>query len=833
MAERIKQVEDFFLGKKMGNYKECLQNASWDTFCEMSVMREGLLNWYNFRKGSKVLLISNGYGALVDLLCRNTAEVTVLEPVSFRAECIRERCGEYRNLIVTEDWSGQNSCRKSYNYIIIEQSVRTQQELRELLKKYMPLLSKKGQLLFVCENRLGMRYWCGTPDPLTGEPFAGIREKDKAERLTHREISDILNHTDTVAKWKLYYPAPDEKLPQAIYTDEYLPRVSIRDRVISYYTERKSLVAVEDDFCDALIANGVYHIFANSYLVECSNEEDVSNVIFAALSTDRGYEHGFATVITAEGKVMKRSLHSKGWKSLAEICKNAENLLVRGVPCVQQTLSGNAIEMPYIEAPTLIDYLKQNFEMLPEKVEEIFDTLYEQILKSSEHVAFEECGLKAFGVTEEDAGVILREAYIDMIPYNCFYVNGRILFYDQEFVKKNFPAKYVLFRALRYTYIYIPNAEKAVPLQYFKNRYALNSLWDIFEQEEAQFVGSNRNYDTMSTFYQWAKVSDAEIGNNIKRLQGFNLPIEITASKSNFDFEKKIYDIQLYKRDYRLNAVKKVQMQMLKEVMRICEENDLSYCAFYGTLLGVVRHKGYIPWDDDMDIAMPREDYDRFVAIAPEYLADHYFLQTPESDEGCFYGGYSKLRDSRTTAFRTRDEGSNCNKGIWIDIFPLDEVLLDENERNIQWERIIYYQRLIMKKTYPEKRVLCDVSREQETYYLKTSELFTREELCKELHEIMVNFGGKVDGKLTVLARYMGQQERKMYDAEDLEFLIKMPFEDFEILVPVGYERILETDYGRDYMKYPAVEMRKPHHEAFFDTQKSYIDYLSENSYNV
>lgn len=835
MTERIKQVEDIISMREKKDYVECLRNVSWPVFFQLSTMREGLLNWYEFHRDASCLYISNGYGAMVNLFCKKLGRVIVVEEDPIKAEYIRKRSENYKNLIVLEKHIADVEKKGSYDYVIVEQCVQTREQMMALLDEVILFLSESGRLLFCCENRLGMKYLCGVPDSLSDEPFVGIRESDYKDRLTRNDVIEILKCTKGIQGWKLYYPAPDEKLPQAIYTDAYLPMKSIRDRVIPYYVNRNTLIALEDEISDALIANGVYSVFANSFLIECSKDGQVSQTIFAALSTDRGEESAFATVVEQDGSVKKKALYAAGKKRLALIYNNARELQKRGVTCVKQIIDyeRNEIQMPYMESPTLINYLKIQFQNRREQVEVVFDALYEIIQQSSEQVPLEMCNLKEESISKDEFGIILKNAYIDMIPYNCFYVEGQIIFYDQEFVKENYPAKYVLFRALRYTYIYIPKAESQIPLQYFKDRYQLNKLWDVFEREEAAFVEDNRNYYTLEAFYQWASVDKREIDDHIKCLQCNRADYVANRFEGNREIERRKYTIELYKRDYRLNAIKKIQLELLKEVIRICEENDISYCAFYGTLLGTVRHKGYVPWDDDMDIAMSRMDYDKFIEVAPQSLPEFYFLQTPESDPECFYGGYGKLRDSRTTGIEERNRGHHCNQGIWIDILPLDEVLLDDEQRQIQHEKILHYQRLLMKQSYPEKRMLYDLSKEEEIHYEKMARIFSRKEISEALHDTLVNLSGKVSTKVAVLTRYGENQKLLEYDALDFEFLTKAKFEDIEVYIPCGYENILRLDYGMNYMIYPRKEERAPHHKALFDTKKSYVDYLIENEYNI
>ena len=134
---------------------------------------------------------------------------------------------------------------------------------------------------------------------------------------------------------------------------------------------------------------------------------------------------------------------------------------------------------------------------------------------------------------------------------------------------------------------------------------------------------------------------------------------------------------------------------MLKNFVDICEKNDLAYCAIYGTLLGAIRHKGFVPWDDDVDLAMPREDYDKLLEMAPKLIKQPFYLLTPENDTENFYGGYSKL-------IRVASEGvEEINSSL--DIFPLDTVPEGEQDRKKQRKWIGIYQCALRQKIYGKR----------------------------------------------------------------------------------------------------------------------------------
>lgn len=121
----------------------------------------------------------------------------------------------------------------------------------------------------------------------------------------------------------------------------------------------------------------------------------------------------------------------------------------------------------------------------------------------------------------------------------------------------------------------------------------------------------------------------------------------------------------------KLRQLQLCELEILDEFVRVCEEHGLQYYLVGGTLLGAVRHQGFIPWDDDIDVAMPREDYDKFAKIAVRELAAQYFYQCPETDPYYFLT-YAKIRKNGTEVYEERFKDARFHKGVFIDIFPLD-----------------------------------------------------------------------------------------------------------------------------------------------------------------
>lgn len=139
------------------------------------------------------------------------------------------------------------------------------------------------------------------------------------------------------------------------------------------------------------------------------------------------------------------------------------------------------------------------------------------------------------------------------------------------------------------------------------------------------------------------------------------------------------------------SSTKKVwgkELELYSELERICKKYNIKYFAEGGTLLGAVRHKGFIPWDDDMDIAMPREDYNKFCNVAASELSEPFFFQSYKTDKVNFL--FARIRNSNTAAVPVRGipYTDTTNHGIFIDIFPLDNMPDDESEKDVVFAEV-------------------------------------------------------------------------------------------------------------------------------------------------
>lgn len=824
-------------------YDDFLTDESdFQVWYQLSELRTGLFSWYPFEREAQVLEIGAGFGALTGLLCDRCGQVTATERSAPRAQALAKRWDKKDNLTVyAGEWS-ELAFGCQFDYIILTGVLERiaggsaeAEKYAAYLKKASALLRQGGKILFAVENRFGLRYFCGTPEPHTNRAFDGINHYRKGTRgysFSKKEIEDIVALAGFSFS-KFYYPLPDYKLPQMIYTDSYLPKKNLDERILPYYVRSDTLIASEQRLYGDVIDNGVFPFFANSFLVECGRKNNASPVVYAAVSTDRGAQRSYATVIEKEGSVRKIPLHEEGKVNALQLFKNIEDLKQHQVPVAAHRLTEDGcLELPYISWPTLSDYIKEIMGKDVELFLQLVDRIYQYILKSSEEVPKElnempgkwEDGLAKEGKKEmskdapadsggadkdaqPDFGPILEKAYIELIPLNCFCNpdTGEFLYFDQEFVYKNYPAKFVLFRAIHYIYCFTPGAERYYPKQKLFERYGMQDTWKFFEKEEMRFLDVVRNQKKYRKFYEWTRIDWKRIDDNAGRLES--------------EAEK----IANYQISDKMKRTWKVELEILDEIDRICKKHALKYFFVHGSLLGAVRHKGFIPWDDDLDVAMLREDYDKFLSLADKELPGHLSVHTPSTERDIFWGGFARIRNENTTGIEVRDLNHRGNLGIWVDILPIDVCTMDDEKFEKKQKKIRHCHRLICAKIYgKDYKRYADMNPFVWNVFKALSHFYSQEKLGGMLDNAMKLY---TDEESEDVAFFSGYYKHRRLSAKDFQGTVMLEFEHRKVPAPAGYENYMFMTLGKDYMKYPPEEERKPHHRGIFDPDRPYGEY--------
>lgn len=261
-----------------------------------------------------------------------------------------------------------------------------------------------------------------------------------------------------------------------------------------------------------------------------------------------------------------------------------------------------------------------------------------------------------------------------------------------------------------------------------------------------------------------------------------------------------------------------VELLLLEQLDRVCRQHGLRYFAAGGTLLGAVRHAGFIPWDDDIDLFMLRPEYDRLLAVAPQAFAAPVFFQCVQTDRR-YSRGHAQLRHSGTTAILP-GEGRvfPFNQGIFIDIFPLDAVPDDPAELRALRRHLLLCERLlnigVRYPANPHKTL-------PKTLLHAAAMLLPYRAVCRRRDALAGRYNGRPAARVAPLT-FQAQDDRLLYPAESFRQVQYLPFEYTTVPVPAGYDAVLRVQYG-DYWQ----PRREPsfHDGAFFDPGRSYRDY--------
>lgn len=256
-----------------------------------------------------------------------------------------------------------------------------------------------------------------------------------------------------------------------------------------------------------------------------------------------------------------------------------------------------------------------------------------------------------------------------------------------------------------------------------------------------------------------------------------------------------------------LKELHEVQIEILEDIVRICKKYHLRYFMIYGTLIGAIRHKGFIPWDDDLDVGMPRDDYEKFIEIARKELDEKYYLQNSDSDSG-YWLPFAKVRKHNTLFEEpsVAKMSDKVHKGIFVDIFPFDYVQKNKG--------YFVHSQFVLSKAI------------NETMYYKAG-VFTNKNVLKYKHIVTVLnlLPMRALSKLQRRVASMQNKKKAQYFADfnssrkylaaiyPLTWFLPTAVGEFngrKFDIPRNYDLYLRMVYG-DYMKMPKEEERVNH----------------------
>lgn len=265
-------------------------------------------------------------------------------------------------------------------------------------------------------------------------------------------------------------------------------------------------------------------------------------------------------------------------------------------------------------------------------------------------------------------------------------------------------------------------------------------------------------------------------------------------------------------------------LEMAEYFVQFCKENDLLCYLCGGGAIGTLRHKGFIPWDDDLDFFMPRKDYEKLAQLWSQKADSRY--QLSKSNENYIDRNlFITIRDTQTTCIKPYQQDLDIPHGLALDVLPLDYYPANGLSRKKQVIAALVYS-LFCAQTIPEKHGGIMKWGSQALLALIPSKKL-RYKIWKKAEAEMTKYTEEESDGITELCSgpyYM----KKKYPISSFEDALWLPFEETELPIPVGYDAYLKTAFG-DYMTPPPVEKQVAHHDAvLIDLEKSYTHYKGE-----
>ena len=268
----------------------------WPVFYHLTNIRKNILNWYPMKQKASVLEIGAGMGAITSTLCDKADRVVCVELSKRRATAIANRNEKKENLEIIVANLNDVTFEEKFDYItligVLEYAplyTNTENPYIDFLTYIKKFLKKDGKLLIGIENKLGMKYFAGAPEDHTNGAYDGIqgyRNTTAVRTFGKKELQDLLAEIG-LKYTKFYYPLPDYKLPNIVFSDENLPTEKTIEDYHVYYYEGTKIQFDEKKAYQEAIKNGVFDIFANSFLVEASSKKIHTKIDFQGIKYEK------------------------------------------------------------------------------------------------------------------------------------------------------------------------------------------------------------------------------------------------------------------------------------------------------------------------------------------------------------------------------------------------------------------------------------------------------------------------------------------------------------------------------------------------------------------
>ena len=452
----------------------------------LSTVSQNLINWYPFNTKDTVLQIGGDLGELTQVFCNNCEKVVTIEPNIEKAKAIAKRYENRENLEIIVGNIDDIILEEKFSIITIIGN-NPKIKLKDNIQKLERNLKENGKFIIAVDNKFGLRYFMGNPENILNKKFESLigynNEPEKIESFTKSSLEQIFNSIGY--KYTFYYPLPDYKMPNVIFSEKQKAKYNSIDKYNPYYKENSTIIANEIDVYREILKTDqqMFEFFTNSFLIILEKEKNEELPLYISYNNMRKEKYRLITKIS-KNVVEKKPVSKEAEGHYNNIKKNIELLQQNNIKTVDYIENGS-IKSKYINQENLLNTVltksleennQQEFENIIEK--------YIQNLKKNKKVEpeYKDTIFSKYNIQIEDKN-ILKELYFvengfwDMTFKNCFYIENELYFFDQEWREKNVPIEYILYRSILYTI----SLRRYVNIEELFEKYHISKYKNIFE----------------------------------------------------------------------------------------------------------------------------------------------------------------------------------------------------------------------------------------------------------------------------------------------------------------------------------------------------------------
>ena len=527
-----------------------------------------ILNWYPFNKTQKVLEVGNKSEELTKFLI--------------------DKCSSIQKISKIEEL--ENIDAKFNIIILIGINENEKINLKNLVRRLEGFLEMDGRILLAVDNKFGLRFWAGNPENILEKKFTSLlgynNEYEKIETYTKRYIETQLNEIGY--KTRFYYPLPDYRRPNVIFSDDALPEYNSIDKYNPYYTGKSDILFNEIDVFREILKTDkdMFTFFAKSFLVEVIKKEKEYDTTYNYISYNNLRKEKYRLITKISNTYVEKQIVNEKAEEHYENIKNNIKILQENNIKTVDYIDEDKIKSKYIEQKYLLN------NVLTEKLEkgqvEEFDNIIKNYkkqisVKTYKENNYEKTAFGKYGVEVKDKSIIqdlnfVKNGMWDMTFKNCFLIDNQFYFFDQEWNEPNLPVEYILYRAILYTI----SLRRFVSIEKLFDKYNLSKYITLFEQLDNKIQEEIRD-DEVWKFY--SQNHDFNIDGTKQELN--NLQIRSEAQETEINNLNERFKAQQLEN----NNLKENNKLLQEELNKSNTERERLQTAINNTFLNKVKRK--------------------------------------------------------------------------------------------------------------------------------------------------------------------------------------------------------------------------------------------------